>query len=371
MMKLRRAEPGDMQAIIRTANAAFRTVREESFDFAKIMPKAYGEGKDTSGIHYVITEGDEIISLAGNMPAVMPVGGNEYGYTIVGTVSTLPEHQNKGCMKLLMQQIDADNRRNGVVFSALTGLRKRYNNYGFEKCMTSYKYVISKHCLKGVDVNENLTVEKFTEAELAAVYSLYLRTQPAPTRTREQMVDYLSFSEAEIFVVKQEGCTVGYFDFAQRKNCIFEMGIADIALLPAVLAQFIRETQLKQVFVSVNPLNQRLADALDAFAEGKVLTDEIHIKVYDTVRFIRMLVEFNLPYMHVTDFEETFCVNGERIRIGFDKGEVTVERVDGECPQSYDVGYFVRSVLCDGNNDVCRGSRIFPLLFGINDADMF
>ena len=368
MIEIRKAKNNEMATVIRIANESFRPERESEFDFQKIMPKVYGEVKDTAPYHTFLLKEGEPVALTGNLPSYFSVKGTRYPYGIVGTVCTLPAHRNNGYFYTLMQALDVEDRKEGRVFSLLSGLRKRYNTFGYEKCSTTYRFKISGRSLKNTVVPEDLTVTELTEQEREASYALYLKTQPFPVREEKDFVPCLKMSDAEIYAVKRQGSVVGYFNYAARKKGIFELGVEELSLLPAILLLFMQEKALTEVTVCINSLAFNLIESLSSFAEERTLVDDIHIKVYDVLPFLQMLWEINRKNIPFSAKEECVCIDGKTYSFSHAEG---VKEVSACGAPAFTRAQFLRMAIGDGNNELCRGSQFFPLFFGLNEADMF
>ena len=370
MAQLRKAQSTEMADIIRVANTAFCPEREQGFDFQWVMPKAYKPGADTAKYHILAVEEGEIVALAGNLPGEVHVQNQIYPYAVVGTVSTLPSRQKKGYMKQVMQGIEQDDLFSGVVFSALGGLRKRYNRYGYEKCSTTYTFDVGEYCLREYPPLDSVTLRLADGSDLDALYALYQSQSPAIYRAKQSFFDCLAFSRSLVYVVEQNGEIVGYFNVSSRKNGIYEVVLKDYALLPHVFSAFFRIAECGSLNVSVSALNVPLILALDSFAESKSLCDGILIKVYDKKRFLQMLLSLNAPYLPQTA-QEVICIDQTCYRITIDGDRCKVEEVALKNIPSYTAAQFVRWAISDGTNPLCKGSSIFPLRFGIDEADMF
>ena len=370
MIEIRKALASEMGDIIRVANQSFAPEREAGFDFKKIQPKAYADGKNTADRHILLFENEALVSLAGNLHHEINLAGNKYPYSFLGTVSTLPEYRGKGYMRQLMQKIEEEDRAAGVIFSALTGKRKRYNRFGYEKCSSDYAFSVTSYCLRDYSNDSGISIRPYETADLPIIFPIYKSTQPYIVRAIEDFVDCLSFSSSMIFTVLLGGDIVGYLNYCARKNGIFEIALTDMDLTPAVLSLFMRTKNFSEVTIHVNPLNYALINILDGISESKALCDDVHLRVYDKKRFLELLISLNLSVLP-SQCEESFVIDGMRYVININGHSVTVNEEESKGEQSLSMQYFLRNAIGDGNNALCRQSRLLPLSFGFNNADTF
>ena len=166
---VRKAKKGELKKIIRAANAAFIPVRNPDYDFRRTIPKIYKTKIDYSSIHHVVEKGNNFLSICGNLIRDIEIDGSVYKFSIVGTVSTIPSCQGSGFMKVLMHSVDNECKKEGVVFSLLTGERQRYNFFGFEKAGFEYTYSFNRYFLKH-HLPGTISIKKFKNADIGNMF---------------------------------------------------------------------------------------------------------------------------------------------------------------------------------------------------------
>lgn len=369
MYKSRKATDADYFEILQAANASFRTVRDNEFDFEYIMPKVYRKGRNMSGIHTVLEKDGKIVSLVGNLPSEIVIGENRYPFTVIGTVSTLPEHRGNGYMSALMNDALKETERDGYIFSTLTGKRARYNHFGFEKCTTLYRFDFERDGLADTD---GIILSDFdgTDETLNRLFEIFLATRPYVTRTKENFTDCLKISGSDITVVRAHGKICGYASFCRRKNCVQEINLTDYSRLYGVVQQLMYLNGLTQISVMVNPLERDKIAAFDAVSEQKSLCDNLHLRVYDVAKFLEMLLSLNAEALREVECREVYSIDGQALSLTVGDG-IKVEKISARCDKQYSQAEFLRAALGDGDDELCRRSQIFPLRFGINEPDMF
>lgn len=363
----------NLDEVLNIVNSAFCPVREEGFDFRYIMPKAYGKDCNLLQYHYIVKDNGKNVAAAGNIPNVIKTSGGEYKFSFLGSVATLPDCQGKGYMRALMNRVESDDLKNGVVFSLLTGARERYNRYGYTKCFSSLTYTFDEYFLSHAKADESITVSPLCEDDFDGAFEIYRTVVPLVLREKSNFVPSLEFSTSNVRAIRKNGVLTGYYCFTTRKNFgIGELAIIDLSDLKAVLKAIGDFENVKSFNVNVNPLDVRMASALDKLCEGAALNDVLHVKVYDMSRFLKMLCELNIEkgIKCITDTQETVAMGDKAYSVCISKGQVDVKEVACVKENAPTVSEFLRSAV-NGIDRAFDGSAILPLAFGISTPDEF
>ena len=369
MIIVRKGKTGELDKIIKVANTAFEGVRFKGFDFRQIMPKVYDSGEDTSSMHFVAEDvmSKEIIAVAGNLISEIKIDGKAYKYSILGTVSTLPEEQKKGYMKKIITAVDQECKDENLVFSMLVGDRKRYNYFNYEICGFRYEYVFSSKRYQDF-YSADVIVSSFKMEDLDDVYNAYLDSQVLHLRDKDHF--YISFKDPRkrLYTIRYKGNIVGYF--CTKADKILEFGLKDLNILSLVITAICRKLGYEKLSFIISPLNKKTIFAFDKIAEDKICNDKINVKVYDTKKFLEMLVAINLRVRDIKNVSDAICIEGVTYKIDTIGGEVTVVESDDKVKKNYTMQEFLRTGL-GLNYFYDNNSRLFPLLIDFKDADLF
>ena len=370
MVLVRKGKIGEMEAITNVANASFVPVRYQGFDFRNRMPKIYAANKDYSDIHFIVEDGSKIKAVAGNLLKTLVLNDKEYCYSIVGTVSTLPEESNKGYMALMMKEIDKENIEKGIVFSMLTGKRQRYIHHGYDRSGSRIIYDITSHYYKHNNVEGNVYIRNYEERDLDIVYEIYKSNQPIIVRNKEEFIIDLRISNSSIYTIVDDGKVVGYFAIEDSFNAIHEISIADLKKLPIVMKSILELLHKDRIEVICNSLNVALQEALDEITENRLIVEEIMWKIYRVIPFIEMCLELNKRIKNFDTTSEVYKVDDEIIKISVNNDSYKVEKTNEPYIKEFTKMEFVRYAL--GNtSSINRKSKIFPLELDFNEGDMF
>ena len=369
MRTIRKAQKGELNKIINIINTAFIPVRFNGYDIRNSVTRIYQSIYDYSENYCVIEEDNVMVATAGNMFSETVVSGKKYPFSIVGSVSTLPSMQNKGCMKEMINFINNENLDKKVVFSMLTGLRHRYNHFGYEKAGFKFMFEIDKQFAKFQNSNPEISIKKFNETNLDSIYEIFLNNNPFIIRKKEEFIVTLKMSFSEIFVVKQNNNIVGYFTYSELKNKINEIVLQDYSKLPFVIKQIIENFNLDTIKIFSSPFNKNLFNELDKISEFKYIYDELHFKVYDMKRFLEMAISMNLTVKNIQNLNKIIKIEDEIFEIEIKNNKVNIEQVNKNFEKEFTKKDFLRYAF--SINSVFDNDNLFPLFLDFENCDLF
>ena len=370
MLEVRKGKVGEEKEVLEVCNRAFIPHRNKDFDFTFVMPKIYNNNLNFSELHHVVLEDNKMIAAAGNLFDTIEVDSKSYKFSILGSVATVPSSEGKGAMKLMLSSVDEENERENVVFGALTGARKRYNYYGYEQAATRLSFYFTPYFVSHYE-GEEIELREFDKKDLDTYYSYYLKYQPVHFRKKENFEVSLKKRDTKIFGVYKDKEFKGYVDFSLCKSWISELSLDDVNLVGSVIKKIVDLYKVDELEVMVSPLNIRLVEALDKIAERSEIYDYIHLKVYDLRAFLEMLISLNMKTKKFEDLHESYKVGDELISISIEDNELTVSNDAKFIDKTFkDKKEFLRYIF-GIQNVYFKASKLFPLFFDINEADLF
>lgn len=331
MIKITKATKEEQELIIKIANDTFKPIRPIGFDFRSCQPKVYSNPNyDFSLNHYLAkTEEDIPVATFGNLIYKTSIDDNDYSFSFLGSVSVLPEYQSQGIMKEMMNQLEKDNLDHHVVFSLLTGKRKRYQNYGYEKGPFSYAFNFVDYTIHHFKNIKEVTLEEIDARNQHEAYKLYKNQDTFKLRDPSNF--YLSLKTGEAtgyFLYDQNHSFIGYCSLSKAKKEIFEIMIKDMSYLPSVIKTIMISTHLETMTILVSPFQKKMIDALSLLAESISIRQDLHIKIYDIKAFLFFLYELNLKYFPLKDKEVVYRIKDETILVSIVKGKLQVTSTD-------------------------------------------
>lgn len=145
-----RGSRGEGEKLADFANLVF-SMDHRPHNFEVLMPKVYGEGRDSESWHYTMREDGEIRAMVMAMP--QPVTSPNHFPDLafervgIGNVSVHHRARGKGYMQQLMRTAIADMVDRGSAYSFLSGQRQRYRYYGYDNAGILMHYSLSQRNL--------------------------------------------------------------------------------------------------------------------------------------------------------------------------------------------------------------------------------
>lgn len=143
MTEFRKAREDESDDIIDFINYVFSEAHEPH-DFKKRNPDMYNSDYPFWKDHYVVSEGGRIRATLSVTREQREHSGIPMTACEVGQVSVHPYHRGKGYMQALMNMAVGDMKKEGVDYAHLSGLRHRYEYFGFSRAECAYRMHITK-----------------------------------------------------------------------------------------------------------------------------------------------------------------------------------------------------------------------------------
>ncbi len=366
MSTIRKAQKGEIEKIIDVANKSFRPIRNRHFDFKNAVPFIYSSKEDFSEIHYVLEENNKIVSLVGNLIREITIGKKKYKFSNIGTVCTLPKHRGKGNMKELMKRVEQENKDTGVVFSFLTGNRKRYNHFGYEASGFKFEYSFAPNVVPHLKNDKDILLQKVNKEDFEILFDLYKKHSPFCLRQKEDFDLYFLDNRITLEKIVFEDKIIGYF--AMKQNTILELILTDVKFINALIIKLF-ERPYSYVTFRINPLRKKQVLHFEKIANNKQMVESNIYKIYDTKAFIEMMLELNKNIVKFPDCSTCIKVDNEVFKISITDGKSSVKKSKATPVEEFTKTSFVRYCMSIITYD--HTPRIFPLLFDIDDIDMF
>ncbi|MCC8023244.1 MAG: GNAT family N-acetyltransferase [Clostridiales bacterium] len=125
-----------LDTVIKPLNKIFRK------DFEKLLPKIYLH-EEYCQDHYVCMEDGQFLGTLASIPAELELDGAVLRARGIGMVGVMKQARGKGAMDAMMRRAVEDAREEGMDFMFLSGLRQRYQRYGFVPGGQEYKFELT------------------------------------------------------------------------------------------------------------------------------------------------------------------------------------------------------------------------------------
>ena len=303
-------------------------------DFAKLIPKVYGDGHDYSHIHAIALEDGDIRGAVAVLPYDMTIAGHTLRVGYLGSVSVHRLSRGAGHMKKLMQMQIEKAKADGLDLLVLGGQRQRYGYFGFYPAGGSFSYTIGhanvRHALGNVDAS-CITFEKLLQDEGSEyAYALYQQQPVCGARSKEHFAEIACSFNAQGWLVKQNGQNAGYLIADTDCKAITEIVLENDALVPAVLKAWMAAYSIRYLEVVAAPYNKALNRTLSAFCEGYSIGQDGYVLVLNHANVIRSWMALKSSVTPLSEGVLTLSINGEALEIKVENGAVSVEKPSNE-----------------------------------------
>lgn len=371
MESIRKANADEMPKIMDCINQSFSADREEVFDISSSQPKVYKSPNNFFDMHTVYEKDKKICCVVGNLKNNIHVDGNVYPFSVIGSVSTLPKFRNKGFMTKTLNAVIEENRKSGMVFSVLTGLRRRYNNFGFEKCGFRYYFSFDSNICKNQNADGNIEIIDYQDKYLDELFNIYCAQNQYVLRKKEDFNLILQTSYSKVFVIVIDSHVVGYFTYSAKKQRINEIKVKDLTFLGAIVSKIVKVLNTSKVVFVINPLEKDYVLAFDSICEEKLATEQLHFLVFDMVKFLEMILAVNMKVKNISSQKRIICVDGQNICLEINNG---LSKVYATAQKAFKKDTFTSKTFlrkCLGLMSIYDSDDLFPLLLDIGYCDLF
>ena len=376
-MNIRKCQQGEMSKIIKVANSAFKDERPKGYNFRNSVPHIYSNKNiDYSSIHFVAeNDKNEFVSIGGNLIQSIYLKNEEYPFSFIGTIGTVPKYRHQGLMSSIIKEINTENINNNIIFSILSGKRNRYQNFGYEHAGFQCVYVIDKQQSTYLAKNKDISIKRFKNKDLDEVYSIYEQNQKFTLRTKDNFAIHVNNYKNKLYTIFDKTTIVGYISI--NNTTISEINLINNNYLEAVLSTLLTKNIIKYetnnhhdqyFFVSINRLNNQLIQTIDKLADSKQLIEKYSFKIYDLIRFIQLL--YNVNSNTPNNIEEIYKIENKTYKFDIKNKKLKIEETANNPMMKFtNQADFIRFAM--GNTDTNNASSIFPLFFDINICDNF
>ena len=331
-VKFEKAKPEDYDDATDFGNYVF-SHDDVPRDGPTLLPKIHKPEYFMEGIHYLAREGGRIKAAAGAYPVDwefqpdirLPGRG-------IGMVTVHPYSRSRGLMKELMNWLLDDIKRDGIVFAFLTGLRQRYEYFGFSLTGSIYTFVCNKYNIRHVlgsqwDTKLSLKlVGPGDKALLDKIYDFHQAKISRLHRQKDKFFDILSSWKAKTFAVTNGERFEGYFISREDRTgevIISEVNLFDYSQMPEVLGLFMRQTEgMKEPLrINAGPHEREKISALSSIAETYNQSPVSHFAIFDYLRFTEPFLKLASKIRNLADGSFVFQIEGgPRLRMAVAQG---------------------------------------------------
>lgn len=132
-MKIGQAKQADYAELMDLMARAFRVLDPKHPRFEDLLPDLYQATDASIAQNFILSDRGRIVSSVGLFPMDLQMGDVRLTAGGIGGVCTDPKHRGKGYMSALLRRAIGEIVKRGYPVSWLTGDRRRYAHFGWEK----------------------------------------------------------------------------------------------------------------------------------------------------------------------------------------------------------------------------------------------
>jgi len=266
MANYRNAEKKDRYEFIDLSNYVFKV------DFEKVLPKTFNENFDFEKITKVAeNENGRLVAAVCVLPQQLSVGDIKLKTNFLGGVAVHPRHRGENHMITLINMW-LDEMKGQYDMSILTGLRQRYEYFGYTYGGVQWEYILNSHninhALKNI-TGDSISFKPLAQAEGGFEFAAKFNNNKKVNVYRDTdsadkiMVCYRQHP----FAVLENENIIGYLTTSLNREEISEFVLCDYKDTKKVLKAYFEFFKTEKVTVVLPDYETELHKELGDFAE--------------------------------------------------------------------------------------------------------
>ena len=331
MVIYRKAIPDDFPNILNFINMVF-SMSHCPHDFRQLLPKLYEKGQEEKSIHYLALENEEIKACVCVLPITLCCENKTITCATVGSVSVHPYSRGKGYMRKLMHIAIEDMKKSNISMSTLSGLRNRYQYYGYEKGGFVFQYCFTpdnfRHCREKFP-KRKITLCQIQDTENPLLTEIQAIQENQILFAKRNPSDFLAIMKswnAKLYGILENQMCKGYV--ALQGNQILEMRLTDKALLFASLEECLKESGSKKLFLRILPYDTYLLKECTQLFESFTIALDDNYMIFDYPKVLDFFLNVKSKYTSLNSGSWDFTIKGHgTFQIQVDNGVPSITQL--------------------------------------------
>lgn len=331
MVIYRKAIPDDFPNILNFINMVF-SMSHCPHDFRQLLPKLYEKGQEEKSIHYLALENEEIKACVCVLPITLCCENKTITCATVGSVSVHPYSRGKGYMRKLMHIAIEDMKKSNISMSTLSGLRNRYQYYGYEKGGFVFQYCFTpdnfRHCREKFP-KRKITLCQIQDTENPLLTEIQAIQENQILFAKKNPSDFLAIMKswnAKLYSILENQMCKGYV--ALQGNQILEMRLTDKALLFASLEECLKECGSKELFLRILPYDTYLLKECTQLFESFTIALDDNYMIFDYPKVLDFFLNVKSKYTSLNSGSWDFTIKGHgTFQIQVDNGVPSITQL--------------------------------------------
>lgn len=317
-MEIVRLKEGDYNEWLSVLNTVFTEHNKKEMNFEAELPKMCVKDDYHMGMHFAIKDDGKICSLLGVYPIKVKIGESDFLFSTVGNVATLPLHEGKGYMRVLMQEAMRELERIGADASRLGGARQRYNRYGYEASGTLYKFSVNssntKYCYDGKEELIFKEISLNDKKELAFINRLRKNEKMYVERSNDDtyfgdFASLVAWQNIPYIVLNKSGDMLGYISVSKNGREISDICANDLEAFKNIVFCWQKKID-DQISFAVSPLRVDVIRYFSSVAANLSTYSPCHFKIISFDKIADALIKLKVKSHCVSDGERIIEIKG-------------------------------------------------------------
>lgn len=331
MVIYRKAVPDDFPNILNFINMVF-SMSHCPHNFRQLLPKLYEKGQEEKSIHYLALENEEIKACVCVLPITLCCEDKTITCATVGSVSVHPYSRGKGYMRKLMHIAIEDMKKSNISMSTLSGLRNRYQYYGYEKGGFVFQYCFTpdnfRHCREKFPKHK-ITLCQIQDTKNPLLTEIQAIQENQILFAKRNPSDFLAIMKswnAKLYGILENQMCKGYV--ALQGNQILEMRLTDKALLFASLEECLKESGSKELFLRILPYDTYLLKECTQLFESFTISLDDNYMIFDYPKVLDFFLNVKSKYTSLNSGSWDFTIKEQgTFRIQVNNGVPSVTQL--------------------------------------------
>ncbi len=267
-------------------------------DFRKLLPLYYQPNDEKMRCNFAIREAGRIRAIVGSFPSNVQVGDTVLRLGGIGGVSAHPNDRGKGWMKILMTRCLEEMKSEHMDLSFLTGLRQRYQYFGYEKAGMLLQYQISQTNIKrsgmAMDTESSLCfipLRKNDSTYIEKAKALYDRQEIRMIRPLADFYLTLLSTHGHPWVaLRPNGEMIGYLVTDEKRASITEIFAEQETDFGEMIRSWFLQQNIDEAAVFLPPWQVQEARCLSVFAEDYRMINNGNWRIFQWENVISSLL---------------------------------------------------------------------------------
>lgn len=284
----------DIAEILPLLNKAFKK------NFPALLPKLYSDNKYAND-HFIATENDKIIGALASIPAKLIIGESYLNARGIGMVGVNKSARGKGAMSKMLLAASATAEEENVDFMFLSGLRQRYEYYGFTPCGAAIEYTIVKENFKHIKTEKSYDFVRLSENSeyLPEVIKLY-NEQNMRYERQDFWKIINSWNNHKHYAVLEKGKVVGHLSFSYK---IIDINLIGADIVDVLKSYFEKKCKLWFLKVMIYPNRPDFIKRLSSVSQETALNNSDSFKIINYRNVIKTLLSYNAKTINGADYD--------------------------------------------------------------------